>query len=488
MTPPASSIPSAPRPSGSGRSVSTGVDVEGEVDPVRRLVVERDVEVLGVHQLADDRVDRCDRTRSCRARRWPSRRSAAGWPRSDLSLDRARASAARRSATVRDEGSASSAWRLACPACRLARPWRPSMRSWRLSLPIRSLVGLRLAGSGALAGLAASMRRPRFAAPSACCRVRISASARPSAAVRPVTAAPRSDSAVRDVGRVARAHPDLPAALHQPEHTRAVDGRSTVRAIRPRSCRKWRTPVRTIVAPAASATAIDLRIADRAAGLDERRHAGGQADLDGVREREERIRAAGRADRRVGARDRPRPVDRLARGVDPAGLTRTQPDEPAVLDQHDAVARHAPDETPGEVEVARLVGRRAARGRDRPRRWSVGHAVRSADEDGPAGGPDRPERVGRPVVPGVRIAVERRVDDEAEVGLRGEDLQGRRLEAGRDDDLEEDRREGLRQRAVDRAGEPDDAPERRYGIAGQGAPARRRAASGARRRRTGSCA
>src|SRR5450759_4173962 len=39
----------------------------------------------------------------------------------------------------------------------------------------------------------------------------------------------------------------------------------------------------------------DLGIPDRATGLDERRHAGLEAHLDGVRERIERIRRAGRA-------------------------------------------------------------------------------------------------------------------------------------------------------------------------------------------------
>ena len=57
MTPPASSLPSSSQTAGSGQVLVDGVDVEREVDPVRRLVVEGDIEVLGVHELGDDRVD-----------------------------------------------------------------------------------------------------------------------------------------------------------------------------------------------------------------------------------------------------------------------------------------------------------------------------------------------------------------------------------------------------------------------------------------------
>src|SRR5439155_14543574 len=64
----------------------------------------------------------------------------------------------------------------------------------------------------------------------------------------------------------------------------------------------------------------DFGVTDRATRLDEAHDAGGEADLDRIRKREERIRGTGRAAHRVLAADRTGLVDRLPRGVDPRRL------------------------------------------------------------------------------------------------------------------------------------------------------------------------
>ena len=58
VVPAPSSMPKGSHAFGSGISVSTSIDVERIVDQPALVVIERDVEVVGVHQLADDLVDR----------------------------------------------------------------------------------------------------------------------------------------------------------------------------------------------------------------------------------------------------------------------------------------------------------------------------------------------------------------------------------------------------------------------------------------------
>ena len=145
----------------------------------------------------------------------------------------------------------------------------------------------------------------------------------------------------------------------------------------------------------------------------------------------------------------------------------------------------AADEPPGEVEVE-IAPRRSAPARGHgPGRRIVGERVRGRHQDRAARRPDRAGRLGR----GSRLVEgEHRVDDQAQVRLGREDRQGRLVERGRDDDLEEDRDERLGDGAIDRPGQRDDAAERRDRIACERRRPRPRAASAARRRRTGWCA
>ena len=151
----------------------------------------------------------------------------------------------------------------------------------------------------------------------------------------------------------------------------------------------------SIVPPAASTAAIASASRIEPPGWTNAVTPAAEADLDRVREREERVRGARGARRRVRAEHGVRLGDRLAGRVDARGLAAAQPDQPAVADEHDRVRGHAADEPPGEVEVELLgVGRRAA-GRAGPGGRVVGGDVGRRDEDRAAGGPDRAGRVGR---------------------------------------------------------------------------------------------
>ena len=164
-----------------------------------------------------------------------------------------------------------------------------------------------------------------------------------------------------------------------------------------RQWRKWRRAVMSIAAPRAVGRGEDLRVAQRAAGLDDRRHAGVEQDLGTVGEREERVR---RGDRAAGAR-RARGAARPSRP--PAG--RRRPGSPAP-----SRARRAGRRGRARSRSRRRRGRGARRGRGRRPRGRVGAArgqreplgrvvdrvVRRADEDRAAGrsGPSRGSRRG----------------------------------------------------------------------------------------------
>ena len=96
-------------------------------------------------------------------------------------------------------------------------------------------------------------------------------------------------------------------------------------------------------------------VADRAAGLDDRRHAGLGGHLDAVREREVRV---------AGHHRQPRPVARATqRDLDrhlPARLPGPDPDGRRVLRQHDRVRADVAHGAPGEQQVRQLLERRAA--------------------------------------------------------------------------------------------------------------------------------
>ena len=236
------------------------------------------------------------------------------------------------------------------------------------------------------------------------------------------------------------------------------------------------------MAPAASTAAMTSASRIGPAGLGNGRDAGLEAGLDGVGEREERVGAAGGAAERVLAGEAAGLLDRLAGGVDPGHLAGAHPDQRAVLDEDDRVGRDPPGEAPGEVEVGALAVGRARGGWRRVQAdGSSGIDVRRRDQDGAPGGPEA--RAGRG---GGRRdgAGEVRVDDEPEVRLRREDLAGPGVEAGRDDDLEEDRGEALGDRAIHLARQRHDPAERGDRVAGQrGLPRgeERRALGGAAR-------
>ena len=122
-------------------------------------------------------------------------------------------------------------------------------------------------------------------------------------------------------------------------------------AARRRQWRKWRIPVMSIVRAGGVDDRDRLGVADRAAGLGERGDARRQADLDGVRERVERVRGAGGAARSRPARASRAPWRRPGGRRRPARSGRSHPDQPAVPDEHDRVRGDAADQPPGEVEV-----------------------------------------------------------------------------------------------------------------------------------------
>ena len=135
-----------------------------------------------------------------------------------------------------------------------------------------------------------------------------------------------------------------------------------------------------------------LGVAHGAARLGKGPDTGRQAQLDGVGEREERVRCA-RGPRRGGdAKHRVRLGDGLSRRVHARGLAAAHPHEPALAHEDDRVRSHAADQAPREVQIELLlVGRRAARGA-RPCRRSIRDDVGGGHENGAAGRPDRPDR------------------------------------------------------------------------------------------------
>ena len=230
--------------------------------------------------------------------------------------------------------------------------------------------------------------------------------------------------------------------------------------------RKWRTPVTSIVAPAF----VDCR--DRPPRRASSRRAG--------RTRSRRPRGRPRRRRGTGRtrpRRRPRraaPPRRGSRGPcrRPAARHRraTSGRSPcrsaAVADEDDRVRRDAADEAPGEVEIAH------ARRRSGGASCTTCHAAGSSGTVSGA--------VTRTAPPAVRIdaerirrrgrasSAERRVDDEAQVRLGRQDLErGRARTPGRRRPRGRSTASAFGSRAVDRAGQRDDATERRDRVAGE---------------------
>ena len=256
-------------------------------------------------------------------------------------------------------------------------------------------------------------------------------------------------------------------------------------------CRKWRTPVRSIVAPAASATAITSASRTEPPGWTKARDArrrGRPRPRRGTGRRRPRRRRRRRVE--SGAGDRLRLGDRLAGGVDPARLARAEADQPA----RPGRGRWRCSSTPRTSRQARSRSRRlrCASGlgavATRPVGRVVGGVVAAASTriappavriepngSGPAAG----RRAGGRA-PGRRPG--------AGSAWRARIVERRRLEARARRHLEEDRRERLGQRRVDRPGQGDDPAEGRDGIAGEGRLPGLEERRAARRRRTDSCA
>src|SRR5689334_17185081 len=92
-----------------------------------------------------------------------------------------------------------------------------------------------------------------------------------------------------------------------------------------------------------------LRVAHRAAGLDDRRHAGLEEDARAVGEREERVARGDRAGRTGLALELAGLLDRPAAGVDAADLAATETHEHPVTHEEDRVRDDAAAEAPREI-------------------------------------------------------------------------------------------------------------------------------------------
>ncbi len=156
--------------------------------------------------------------------------------------------------------------------------------------------------------------------------------------------------------------------------------------------RKWRTPVISIVASRWSAISITSRVANRPARLHERAHAGIEARLDGVRER----------DRRRRSRRRPRsvePVPSIACALATAWRAASTRDVwplPMPMSRRSRTSTIAFDVTPRTRRHARsrsscFVLRRGALGHAGPRRRAVPDNVWRGDEDRASSRSDRSE-------------------------------------------------------------------------------------------------
>ena len=180
--------------------------------------------------------------------------------------------------------------------------------------------------------------------------------------------------------------------------------------------------------------------------------------LRAVGEREERVARRDRAAECLLAVEAPGLLHGLGAGIDARRLTAAEADLHAVPHEDDRVRDDGPDDAPCEVEVRALTIRGLASAHDLPRGRVVLERVRSRDEDGAARRTKTGERIEAGRCDGRRV--QGGVDDEAEVRLRGQDLEGAGIERGRDDDLEEELREGRGDVPVDRAAQRDHAAER----------------------------
>ena len=136
-----------------------------------------------------------------------------------------------------------------------------------------------------------------------------------------------------------RAEPDRPAdrgQLGDPSATSAKTASATgapgMSDPAAHQCWNCRSPVKTMAMPCSSAAAIDLVVAERPAGLDDRGHPGGGHGVEAVAEREEGV-----AGRRPALGPAGGPLGRdLARG-DPVLLAAADADGHAAGGQHDGV-------------------------------------------------------------------------------------------------------------------------------------------------------
>ena len=209
-----------------------------------------------------------------------------------------------------------------------------------------------------------------------------------------------------------------------------------------------------------------LGVVDRAAGLDEGRDAGLEADLDRVRERD-----------RTRPRRRPRHAERrrpeIARAFSTAcraASTREVWPEPMPMSRPSRTRTIALEVTPRTRRQARSRSRRSAS--VGARRVAICHVAGSSGAV--SGAPTRTAPPAVRIAPsgssgsaGASSTASSGSTIEPQVRLRGEDLAGVVVEAGRDDDLEEEARETLGGRRVDRAGQRHDAAEGRDRVAGE---------------------
>src|SRR3954468_4955893 len=194
-------------------------------------------------------------------------------------------------------------------------------------------------------------------------------------------------------------------------------------------------------------------VADRAAGLDDRRHAGARCGLDAIREREVRVRGEDRELRPVSG-----PADGdLDRDLT-AGLTGPDPDCCAVPRKDDRVRADMADGTPAEEQVRQLLERGPAPCHDLEAATVEPEIVDALDEQAAR---DALEVEARDPVVAHSLGRVWRDGQQLDPGLAPEDADGRLAEARSDDGLVGIGGDLARGRTIELPVDPDDPAERR---------------------------
>ena len=213
--------------------------------------------------------------------------------------------------------------------------------------------------------------------------------------------------------------------------------------------------MKIIAAPAFSTAVDDLVVALRAARLDQRGHARVERELRTVREREERVRGERRSLERVA--ELACFLDCDPNGIDAAHLSGPDPDRLQVLHEHDRVRGDVLAHPPGEEQVA-------------PRRLvrAAGHDLHPL----PVGDVPVPVLDEHPAEDALEVALRRLAATALEVVedpdrlLPDERLERDLVVAGREQHLDELRRDQLPERRADGPVENDDASVRGDRIGG----------------------